>query len=237
MKTRTEEAAADWTAVKDSFGLIMALAPHELVGPLNQASALIALFAKKHASSDGEETAALLAMVEAAAERMQATVTGLRGWFDVTGLPLRREPVSMTQVLHMAMYFLDREIKRTQATVQAGELPEVDGDASSLVSLIQILLANAMKFSKPGVPPKIGVSAKWSDGAWVFSVADNGIGIDPEYRARLFRPFKKLNGHSYPGAGMGLSTAKTIVDLHGGSIWIDSPGDGAAVSFSLSPAV
>jgi two-component system, chemotaxis family, sensor kinase Cph1 len=228
----------EWAVIKDSFARLVSAAPHELIGPLNQAAALIALFARRQRSQDSQEAVALLGLVESAAERMQATAAGLKAWFDVTAVPCEKTTVRMNQALRMALYFLDREIKRAQATIDFEELPEVNGDAGALTNLFQILIGNAIKFGKPGVPPRIGVWGKKSEGRWVFSVADNGIGIDPEYRDRLFLPFKKLHGHSYPGAGMGLAVAKTIVDLHDGSIWIEpADGDGTTISFTLGAGV
>jgi light-regulated signal transduction histidine kinase (bacteriophytochrome) len=218
----------------ESFARLISAAPHELIGPLNQASALIGLFAERQRARGSHETEPLLDLVESAAERMQATVAGLRTYFDIAATRYKQVPVSMEQALHAALCLLDEEIKGTQAVIAFPELPEVTGDARALATLFQILVGNALKFRQPEVPPRIEVSAKRLDTNCVFSIADNGIGIDPEYRDRLFQPFKKLNGHEYRGAGMGLANAKTIVDLHKGSIWIDAKsGKGASISFTL----
>jgi light-regulated signal transduction histidine kinase (bacteriophytochrome) len=230
-----EQRDADWLAVRDSFSRLVAAAPHELIGPLNQASSLVALYASRHRNQDGEEAETLLSLIESATARMQATVAGLRAWFDVAGGTCRRESVDMDQILRMALYLIDRQIKEAEATVSFDKLPRVQGDADRLTELVRILVGNAVKFRRPEVRPEVCVSARTSGNTCVFSIADNGIGVEPAYRDRLFFPFRKLNGHTWPGCGMGLVVAKTIVDIHKGSIWIDSaPSGGTVVSFSLT---
>jgi light-regulated signal transduction histidine kinase (bacteriophytochrome) len=202
---------------------------------MNQASSLIALYASRHRNQDGGEAETLLSLIESSTARIQATVAGLRAWFDVAGATHRREKVDMDQVLRTALYLSDREIKEAHAAVSFDKLPAVCGDADRLTELVRILIGNAVKFRRPEVRPEIGISARTSGNACVFSIADNGIGIEPAYRDRLFFPFRKLNGHAWPGAGMGLVVAKTIIDIHNGSIWVDSAaGEGTVVSFSLA---
>lgn len=224
----------EWVVVRDSLARIVAAAPHELIGPFNQVAALLSLFAKRHGREAGEEAAALLAVIESAAERMHATVSGLRTWFDVAGASRLQVPVDMEQALQVALYLFDTEIKRAGASVSFDGLPKVCGDPDGLTELFAILIGNSLKFRRPDVRPEVRVSAKTSEGNQVFSVADNGVGFDPAYRDQLFLPFRKLSGHGGPGAGMGLAVAHMIIDLHHGSIWIESqPGQGATVSFAL----
>ncbi len=233
-----EAADTAWLAIRDSFSPLVSAAPHELIGPLNQASSLIALFASRHKDQDGGEAETLISLLDSATQRMQNTVAGLKIWFEVAGGSHHRDLVDMNQVLRMALYLTDVEIKKAGASISFGELPEVYGDADRLTELFRILVGNAVKFRRREVPCEVRISSKQSDGIWAFSVADNGIGISPDYRADLFRPFRKLNGHTWPGAGLGLATAKMIVDIHNGSIWVDSdPGgidpEGTVFSFAL----
>jgi light-regulated signal transduction histidine kinase (bacteriophytochrome) len=228
---------AEWAIVRDSFERLLSAAPHEMVGPLNQASSLIGIFAERRQNGGGEEAESLLAFLEAAAERMQATVGALRAWFDITSPHYERVPVNMNQVFGTALIYLDREITRTQAVIDCVELPEVLGDTSALANLFQILISNSLKFKRPGIPPKIEISCALQETGWIFSVTDNGIGIDPAQCDRLFQPFKKLHGQDYRGAGMGLANARTIVALHHGSIWVEPRyGEGACLSFRLGAA-
>jgi light-regulated signal transduction histidine kinase (bacteriophytochrome) len=117
--------------------------------------------------------------------------------------------------------------------VEIGELPEVQGDMVNLVLLFQNLIGNAIKYRGAG-PPRIGISAAAEDQDWVFSLADNGIGIDPAYHKKIFGLFKRLHPAQYQGTGIGLALCRRIVENHGGSIWVESEaGKGATFKFTI----
>ena len=114
--------------------------------------------------------------------------------------------------------------------VRASALPTVHSDPGQLVQLFQNLVANALKFRR-GEPPRVTIDCVRADGAWRFSVEDNGIGIEPEYRERVFAIFQRLHGRdTHPGTGIGLAICHRIVERHGGRIWIES-ADGPGVRF------
>jgi light-regulated signal transduction histidine kinase (bacteriophytochrome) len=110
------------------------------------------------------------------------------------------------------------------------------GDAAQLIRLFQNLIGNAIKYRAPERPPLIRVAAEHLPGEWVFSVADNGIGIEPEFYERIFVIFQRLHtAQRYPGSGIGLAICKTIVARHGGRIWLESePEKGTTMYFSLA---
>jgi light-regulated signal transduction histidine kinase (bacteriophytochrome) len=128
---------------------------------------------------------------------------------------------------------LSREIRESRATVSHGALPEVFGNEERLKLLFQNLIDNAIKYRGTAVP-QIEIAATSDAEDWVFSVRDNGIGIDRKYWDNLFTPFKRLHGSEIPGAGLGLAICKKIVERHEGRIWIESEaGRGSTFLFTL----
>jgi signal transduction histidine kinase len=114
----------------------------------------------------------------------------------------------------------------------------VVGDETQLAQLFQNLVGNAIKFRRPEVTPTVHVGARRVADTWELTVADNGIGIDPEYFERIFLVFQRLHGREeYPGTGIGLALCRRIVDRHGGRLWVTSePGRGSTFHFTLPGA-
>jgi len=119
--------------------------------------------------------------------------------------------------------------------VEVDALPTVRGNALQLAQLFQNLVTNAVKFARPGTPPRVRISACRDGTRWRFLVADNGIGIEPPYRERIFGMFQRLHTRdAYPGTGIGLAICKRIVQAHGGVVWVDdNPGGGTRFWFTL----
>jgi light-regulated signal transduction histidine kinase (bacteriophytochrome) len=113
-------------------------------------------------------------------------------------------------------------------------MPTIVCDATQIGQVFQNLISNAIKFHGDAAP-SIHVSATRVEGAWEFTVRDNGIGIEPQYFERIFVIFQRLQSRAeYPGTGMGLAICKRIVERHGGEIWVDSkPGEGSAFHFTI----
>ncbi|MCW3987362.1 MAG: ATP-binding protein, partial [Candidatus Bathyarchaeota archaeon] len=124
--------------------------------------------------------------------------------------------------------------KENEALVTHDPLPTVFADESQLVQLLQNLIDNGVKF-RSEKPPHIHVSAMKKGSEWVFSVRDNGMGIDPQYHERIFEVFQRLHtGEEYSGTGIGLAICKKVVERHGGRMWVESqPGEGSTFYFTL----
>jgi len=120
------------------------------------------------------------------------------------------------------------------SAVTISSLPKVFADSTQLAQVFQNLIINGIKFHGEE-PPKIHIAAEKKASEWVFSVQDNGIGIDPQYSERIFEIFKRLNGRErYPGTGIGLSICKKIIEGYGGRIWVKSElGKGSTFYFTL----
>lgn len=169
--------------------------------------------------------------------RMQRLIEDLLAFSRVGTRGQALVPTDANAVLDRALGSLKLAIDEAGATVTRDGLPTVSADAGQLEHLFLNLLSNALKF-RASAPPEIRVAAERRDRDWVFSVHDNGIGIDPQYFERIFIIFQRLHGkNDYPGTGIGLAICKKIVERHGGRIWVESqPGQGATFSFTL-PAV
>lgn len=137
-----------------------------------------------------------------------------------------------SSAIRFALANLDREIRRTAATITIGDLPEISGDRDRVAELFEHLIGNSLKF-RSSHPPTVEIAASRVANAWRFSITDNGIGIPSKYRNRLFIPFRRLQGADIPGAGLGLAISRKIVEAHGGTISIHG-GDGPGVTFSFT---
>ena len=130
---------------------------------------------------------------------------------------------------------LKMAIKETEARITHDPMPVIPGDPIQMMQVLQNLISNAIKFHREGEAPVIHVSARKEGHVYVFSVKDNGIGIDPELFGRLFILFQRLHTRDkYPGSGVGLAITKKIVGRHGGRTRIESqPGKGSTFYFSI----
>ena len=130
---------------------------------------------------------------------------------------------------------LKKAIEESSAAVSHDPLPTVMADESQLIKLFQHLIGNAVKFREEEEPPGIHVSVEKRENEWLFSVQDNGVGIDPKHFERIFMIFQRLDSEAnYHGTGIGLSICKKIVERHGGRIWVNSePGKGSTFYFTI----
>jgi len=118
--------------------------------------------------------------------------------------------------------------------VKRGPLPSVNGDGSQLTQLFQNLISNSLKYTRPDTAPVIDIGVEDIADEAVIFVRDNGAGFDPVYATSIFEPFRRLQGRSVSGSGIGLSICKRVVERHGGQIWAESkPGEGSTFRFTL----
>ena len=165
---------------------------------------------------------------------MQGLIDDLLAYSRVGSNGRAPESTDCNAVLEQAVVNLAAAMEENHATVTHDELPTVQADPSQLGQVFQNLIANAIKFRKAD-PPCVHVSSRLDGPDWVFSVRDNGIGIEPEYAERIFTIFQRLHTREeYTGTGMGLAICKKIVEWHGGAIWVKSrAGEGATFYFTV----
>jgi light-regulated signal transduction histidine kinase (bacteriophytochrome) len=145
-----------------------------------------------------------------------------------------RHPVDTSAALTRALANLEVAVRESGAEVTRDALPIVEADPFQLVLVFQNLLSNAIKF-RDGRPPRVHVSARREGSAWLFSVRDNGIGIDPRRAREVFDLFRRLHPRErFPGTGVGLAICERVIRRHGGRIWVEPhEGDGATFCFTL----
>ncbi len=211
------------------------VASHDLQEPLRMISSYTQLLEKRYSDKLDQDAREFINYAVDGANRMQKMINDLLQYSRVTTRGKEFELVEVSSALGQARANLNILIEENQAMVTNDELPQVKVDKSQLVLLFQNLIHNAIKF-RGEETPHVHISAEEKENEWVFSVADNGRGIEPEYRDKIFTIFKYLHGKKeYTGTGIGLALCKRIVNRHGGEIWVESePGEGSTFYFTLS---
>jgi len=169
------------------------------------------------------------------ADRMQRLVNDLLSYSRVGRHGTTFELLPAAKIVETALKNLQNAIADSGARVTLGELPMIAGDSTQLVQLFQNLIGNAVKF-RGDRTPAIRIDAVPAEGNWVeVTVADNGIGVEPEFVERVFLIFQRLHPReAYEGTGIGLAIVKKVVENHGGRVWIESkPGQGTCFHFTL----
>ena len=210
------------------------VASHDLQEPLRMVSSYTQLLERRYGDRlDGDAKEFMDFIVDGAA-RMKQLIEDLLAYSRVGTRGRELSPTSSGAALDKALANLRAAQEASGAQVTHDEMPEVLADGAQLTQLFQNLVGNAMKF-RGEEAPRVHVGVEGRDKAWVFTVRDNGIGLDPQYADRIFMMFQRLhNKAEYPGTGIGLAICKKIVERHGGHIWVESkPGEGATFGFTL----
>ncbi len=211
------------------------VASHDLQEPLRMVSSYTQLLGRRYGDRlDGDAKDFMEFIVDGAA-RMKQLIEDLLAFSRVGTRGREFQEVASASALAKALVNLRGAQEGSGATVTHGEMPVVVADSGQLAQLFQNLVGNAMKFRGES-PPRIHVEGEAREQVWVFTVKDNGIGLDPQYSDRIFMMFQRLhNKDEYPGTGIGLAICKKIVDRHGGRIWVESqPGQGCTFGFTLA---
>jgi light-regulated signal transduction histidine kinase (bacteriophytochrome) len=210
------------------------VASHDLQEPLRMVATYTQLLAERYQGKLDTDADKYIHYAVDGALRMQVLVRDLLAFSRVGRQGTELAPIDCNRVMETVLQNLEAAIKDSGAQVLYQSLPTVTVDGSQLLQVLQNLVANAMKF-RSKERPVIRVSCEKKGREWVFSVADNGIGIAPEHAETIFVIFKRLHTRTeYPGSGIGLSICKKIVEHHGGRIWVESaPGQGCTLHFTL----
>jgi signal transduction histidine kinase len=213
------------------------VASHDLQEPLRMVGSYTQLLSRRYKGKLDQDADEFIAFAVDGVTRMQRLINDLLQYSRVGTKGREPEPTDSEAVLGRALANLKTAIEDNGATVTYDPLPVVMADDRQLEQLLQNLVGNAIKFHG-AEPPQVHMRAERSSGCWMFTVKDNGIGIEPQYYERIFQVFQRLHTMSeYSGTGIGLAVCKKIVERHGGRIWVESePGKGTSFLFTLPAA-
>jgi light-regulated signal transduction histidine kinase (bacteriophytochrome) len=210
-------------------------ASHDLQEPLRMVTSYTQLLMRRYGKQLDPDAIQYIDYAVTGALRIENLLKALREYWQISEV-IERQPVwtDCNSVVDHAMQNLEGTIREVDAIITRDALPTVLADQTPLLQLFQNLIGNALKYRHPDRRPAVHIRATARTGEWVFSVSDNGIGIDPQYAKQVFGLFKRLNGYRYGGAGMGLAICQKIVERFGGRIWVDSQlGEGASFNFTI----
>jgi signal transduction histidine kinase len=211
------------------------VASHDLQEPLRKVASFCQLLQSRYRGQLDERADQYIEYAVDGSKRMQALINDLLAFSRVGRLDATTELIDGDALLARAVANLSTVIEETGAEIHADPLPVVRVEVSLAVSLLQNLLANAIKFRRDGSAPAVRITTAEHDGMHEFAVHDDGIGIEPEYAERVFVIFQRLHTkEEYEGTGIGLAVCRKIVERHGGRIWIDQGVEhGTTVRFTL----
>ena len=210
------------------------ISSHDLQEPLRMITSYLQLLQKRYQGQLDDKADKYIHFAVDGASRMQNLIKDLLDYSRVGTENKEPGSIDCEFILNKVVSDIKAVIKENNATVSHDTLPEVMADSIQIVQVFQNLILNGIKFHGEQAP-KIHIAAEKKTNEWIFSVQDNGIGIDPQYSERIFEIFKRLNSRErYPGTGIGLAICKKIVERYGGRIWVESElGKGSTFYFTL----
>lgn len=208
---------------------------HDLQEPVRMMGAFADLLKQRYAETLDEDGCKYVEIISKNASYMRQMINDILEFSRIGREEVKVEPVDCAAVLQDVLVKFETQIREKRAVIHQEDLPVLRSSTTLVNILLQNLVGNALKFSNGDRPVEISIRCEERADMWLFSVADNGIGIEPKYREKVFAAFQRLHpNEDYPGTGIGLSTCKKYVELFGGSIWFEStPGDGTTFFFTL----
>jgi PAS domain S-box-containing protein len=230
------QKVAELNRSNEELGQFAYIASHDLQEPLRMVASYTALLSKRYKGKLDSDADQFIAFAVDGASRMHRLIQDLLAFSRVGSKGKELLDTSSEESLQQALQNLGGAIEESGALVTHGRLPNVLADEMQLIQLFQNLVGNAIKYQRPGVP-EVHIAATGNGGKkWIFSVQDNGLGIEAQYFERIFGMFQRLHKREeFAGTGVGLAICKKIVERHGGSISVESqPGRGSTFRFDLA---
>ncbi len=212
------------------------VASHDLQEPLRMVTSYAELLATSFEGKLDAESAKYLEFVVDGANRMKQLINDVLQLSRLQAAPTPFPRVDLNDIKDEVLRVLSKSIEESGASVHSDALPKVCGVHRQLSQALQNLVANAIKFSKPG-SVNVRITAEQREAMWVIGVADNGIGIDPKFHDTIFEVFRRLQARdTYEGTGIGLSIVRRVAQLHGGRAWVESEVGGGSTFYLSLPA-
>jgi len=210
------------------------VASHDLQEPLRMVSSFTSLLEKRYGDKLDKDGKEFIQYAVEGSERMKNLINDLLKFSRVQTKAKPFEKVNVEEVLNDVIKNLEVKINETNAKILYGDLPTIKADKTQLINLFQNLIHNGIKF-RAEEDPKIEIDYEEKKNYCLFSVKDNGIGIDKKYAKKIFRIFQRLHSRDkHKGTGIGLAVCKRIVERHGGNIWVESESnEGTTFKFTL----
>ncbi|HEX2865656.1 MAG TPA: PAS domain-containing protein [Ignavibacteriales bacterium] len=210
------------------------IASHDLQEPLRMVSGYMGLLEKRYGQELDEKAKGFIHYAVDGSNRMSNLIKDLLKYSRVTTRAKEFKEVDLNKTFSDVTHDLQVLINERKAKISSAKLPIIKADPVQMHQLLQNIIGNAIKFQAERTP-EVSISAEENEGWWLFSVKDNGIGIDPQFFDRIFQVFQRLHEmDKYPGTGIGLAICKKIVERHGGKIWVESEqGKGSAFYFTI----
>jgi PAS domain S-box-containing protein len=211
------------------------IASHDLQEPLRMVSSFTQLLERQYKDKLDATASEYINYAVEGAKRMQLLINDLLSYSRVNTKGEKFEDVYLDKVLDDVLFNMEILIEENNATITKKSLPKICADYYQMVQVFQNLIGNAIKY-RSEEKPQILISAQKEDDHWLFSVEDNGIGIESDYYEQVFKIFRRLHNHDeYEGTGIGLAITKRIIERHKGQIWVESePGTGSNFHFTIS---
>ena len=207
---------------------------HDLREPLRNVANYAQLLIRRFPDNADGDVDRFKTFIVQGVNRMETLLNDLLA-YSLLGAPQDKPPALLdcNDILNKALQNLHTAIAETGAVITHDSLPQLTAHESLITQLFQNLISNAIKY-RSDHPPRVHIRVQKQERDWLFSVTDNGIGIDPQYFQKIFGIFKRLHGKAVPGTGIGLAICTRIVERYGGRIWVDSqPGQGSTFFFTL----
>jgi len=216
------------------------LASHDLKTPLRSIISFTQLLERRLEGRLKPSEQKLFDYIKSSGESMGEIIKQLLEFSKVEHEKLKRVKLNLEELYNHLLIEMTSDIQDTDAIIDFDlSCQEIVADKSKLKQILRNLISNALKFAKPGVTPMISVKCLDKPSYWLFSVADNGIGIEDAYQDSIFAMFKRLHANGeYDGIGIGLPMSKKIIEQHSGTIWVESTfGEGSTFSFTLAKRI